>query len=271
MKREELFDFFDHQLSGWTLARENYSSLERVRKKPFKVGGLEGYVQFNPARAVSTLAKLDAASIKKRNCFLCESNRFPEQKGLPILQDMELLVNPFPILPYHFTIVCSDHIPQQFNIDTAYALAEKLPGMVVFFNDSGAGASAPDHLHYQAVPKELMPLVKLIESSGDKSAHSAESSDPFLILRDPSQIYEKEAPYNIFVWNTADKGSFFAAVPRKCHRPDVFFKEPPMRRAVSPGALDMAGVIVTPYEEDFEAISESDIRDIYNQVAFKNE
>ena len=65
--------------------------------------------QFNPARLVSTGAKIDKATLAKRPCFLCEKNRPSEQIVLSFGEGFDILVNPFPILPVHFTIPSRHH------------------------------------------------------------------------------------------------------------------------------------------------------------------
>ena len=262
-----LLDFFDDQLKRWSFAAKNAKALENVQKKEFRLGDLNGYVQFNPSRAVSTLAKLDKNTLSSRPCFLCTGNRPKEQKAFEILPGWDLLVNPFPILPYHFTIVNKNHIPQDINNETGLRLASKLSGMVVFYNDVGAGASAPDHMHFQAVPLEELPLIRLLEKEWD---NFEELKLPFKIMTDPSKILENKRPLNCFYWQSG--GSLrFVAIWRKAHRPKAYFLEPPLRRAFSPGAIDMTGVLVTPLKEDFEAINFEDIEKIYREVAFTNE
>lgn len=263
-----LADFYKSQLDAWPVAFKNCSALQNISKKYFKASGLEGYMQFNPARAVSTLAKTDSKSILDRKCFLCSANRPKEQLAFEILPDWELLVNPFPILSYHFTICSKYHIPQKLDIETGFKLASKLPGMAVFFNDDGAGASAPDHLHFQAVPQVTLPLINKIEDSKYRDLNL-----PFKIVSDLLQIkdlQEKNIPMNVFFWKTksVEEEIKIVAIPRKSHRPRQYFLAPPARRAVSPGAIDMAGIIVTPIKEDFEALTSEDILDIYTQTGY---
>lgn len=276
-----LNDFYETQLKNWEVAANNFEALKRVKKKPFKAGDLEGYVQFNPARKSSTIAKVDPESIKVRKCFLCEENRPEEQLKMEILEDFDLLVNPFPILPYHFTIASRHHIPQEYIPETGIKLAKKLPGMVVFYNDPGAGASAPDHLHFQAVPKKSLPLINLIEEEWDKENNKDSGIPhipldlPFEVLvlsghlaTDPNLFPQKwPHPINAFFWRDEEKDYVRTlTIGRNAHRPDCYFLEPPLRRAFSPGAIDMAGVLVTPFEEDFNKITDPEIYDIYRQV-----
>lgn len=263
---KELLDFFDHQLENWKLAYDNFQFLRDVKKKPFSVGSLQGYVQFNPARAVSTMAKVGKEEIRNRKCFLCKDNRPSEQLAMEILPDWELLVNPFPILPYHFTISNRNHTPQVFKYEDGLKLSGTLPGMVVFFNGDGAGASAPDHLHYQAVPIEELPLVSLIEKERIENINRLNL--PFQIIADKEEAEKREQPINGFFWKSPENGETrFIAIPRTAHRPKLFYLEDENRRRVSPGAIDMAGVIVTPFEEDYLNLSSQEIAQIYRDVA----
>lgn len=264
MTREEIREFYDSQLKDWELAYRNVNALQNVETKDFAVGDLKGKIQFNPARAVSSLAKTDAASIAARKCFLCSNNRPREQRIIEILPEWELLVNPYPILPYHFTIASCHHTNQVLPIETGFKLAEKLQGMVVFYNDSGAGASAPDHLHFQAVPKDLLPLVKIMDKKGDDLESIGEL--PFKVITDIEELGKVSLPVNAYFW-ISDKGKRrFMAIPRGAHRPSEYYKDVPERRAISPGAIDMAGVLVCPIKEDFDAITNQDIAKILKQV-----
>lgn len=297
MKREAVIEFFETEIRNWELARNNFQALECVLKKPFKCGDMQGYVQFNPARSVSSLAKVDKESIKNRKCFLCSDNRPKKQRAIKLLSDWNLLVNPYPILPFHFTIANDGHIPQKLQIQTGTRLAKELEGFVVFFNDDGAGASAPDHMHFQAVSFEHLPLIRLIN---DNWPEKEKLNLPFKILTDPDLIKKCQFPMNVYFWSTEinetsmkqkeenEKGCYYEsdgkeiliekgeenpeirilAIPRKAHRPEEFYKGPPLRRAFSPGALDMAGIMVTPIENDFNAITSQEIENIYRQVGF---
>lgn len=261
----DIIDFFNVQLQTWDLASANYSKLKDVLKKPVNLGFIEGIVQYNPGRAVSTLAKVDKNSIKERRCFLCKENRELRQLYLDILPGWELLVNPFPILPYHFTIAGKTHTRQKLYIEEGKKLADALPGMVVFFNSEGAGASAPDHIHFQAVPLESLPLIKLLDSIPE--GEYSKLCLPYAIINNPSMLTDTHTLANAYFWKDREGRSRFGAIKRKAHRPLAYFKDPPERIAVSPGAVDMAGLIVTPFEEDFHKISDKDILSIYKEVA----
>jgi len=153
-------DLFHEQVSNWSLARTNFAGLKTIRTKSFDFGDFEVNVQFNPARIVSSGAKVDAKTIAERECFLCAANRPAEQRALEF-GNYEILVNPFPIFPEHFTIPHKEHINQQIKPYFAdmLELARALDEYLIFYNGPRCGASAPDHLHFQAGTKDFLPLV----------------------------------------------------------------------------------------------------------------
>lgn len=129
-----------------------------MKELPLEYGTLN--VQYNPARIVSTAAKIDKAALKKRPCFLCDTNRPSCQTSMPVLGKFQLLVNPYPILPLHLTIPTRRHTAQRLShfskmLDT---ITWNLPGMFVFYNGARCGASAPDHAHLQAGQRGLVPI-----------------------------------------------------------------------------------------------------------------
>lgn len=276
-----LVEVRDHQLGFWQLAQKNYDNLGHVERRPFCIGALKGAVQFNPDRIVSTGAKVDKESIAKRKCFLCAGNRPPEQLSEEILPGWEFLINPFPILPLHFTIAATQHIPQDCIPIDAIAMAEKLPGMTIFFNGARAGASAPDHLHCQAVMTSELPLMRYLEDGGDPAAlpfcveYGVITRDPLGLVKMAELVDVKGIDkvtgepdkdlVNAYFWIGKDNLLRIAVIPRSAHRPECY---PDMM--VSPGAIDMAGIIVVPRSEDFAAITDSDIARIYDDVAVRH-
>mgnify|MGYP001540535144 FL=1 len=104
------------QLASWETARNNYAALSGVRVKELNVNGIPYKVQFNPARIVSSGAKVDAKSILERKCFLCPANLPPVQKGIPFGGHYNILVNPFPIFPRHLTVPELAHTPQRLSL-----------------------------------------------------------------------------------------------------------------------------------------------------------
>lgn len=285
------------QLAQWPEAKKNYDALMQARRKPLTLGSLDAAVQFNAGRIRSTAANVDKMAIAQRPCFLCKTNRPVEQIVHPILPGWEMLVNPYPIFPIHFTIVSERHEPQAQCPPEIVSIAEKLPGMAVFFNGAKAGASAPDHLHLQAVLKDELPLMRLVERlhSSDKS-EMVESPDlapdlPFYfisgIIRQDSkgpvvmasahmtggpnangELHDPEL-VNKFYWIDSDGAMRFVIVPRRAHRPACYFAEGEAQRLVSPGAIDMAGVMIVAREEDFNALDQASVAEIYSQVALK--
>ncbi len=160
---QKVKNLFAEQLNTWELARNNYAALAGVRVKELNVAGIPYKVQFNPARLVSSGAKVDAKSIKERKCFLCPGNRPQEQKGIPFLGHYQILINPFPIFPRHLTIPEMEHTEQRIatRFGDMLELAKELTDYVVFYNGPKCGASAPDHAHFQAGNKGFMPIEQI--------------------------------------------------------------------------------------------------------------
>lgn len=171
----ELQSLLKRQLAGWPEAARRYRDLREVQTKEITIGGMPVRVQYNPARAVSTLARTDAASIAARPCFLCRGNRPQQQVALPFEgcdgRRYEILVNPFPIFPEHFTIPAVDHVPQRIagRFPDMLRLAEAFPDMTVFYNGPESGASAPDHFHFQMGCKGFLPVERHFGLLGPKT------------------------------------------------------------------------------------------------------
>lgn len=281
---------FDDQLAAWPLARQNYQALGKTERRKIQIGDLTVGIQHNPARIVSTAAKTDAGTLAQRPCFLCEVNRPAIQKELPIADGWDLLLNPFPIFPIHYTIVSTTHRPQEGLSLDMVEMAEKLPGHTVFFNGKKAGASCPDHLHCQAVMTGELPLMHLAEEkhAHDKKERVATSADlgldmPFsfksiIVTPDPEGMrilasleeiigkeYVEEGRLNLFVWIDTHGLLRIVAVPRNAHRPSCYGTENPGQHLVSPGCIDMAGVIIAPRKEDYDSLTATDIRSIYTE------
>ncbi len=283
-----MIEYIDQQLSDWPLARENYQALGKTERRQFKLGDLTVGIQHNPARMISTAAKTDAKTLSARPCFLCKENRPPQQVGMEIADGWELLINPYPIFPTHFTIVSKTHCPQDgFPLDMV-SMAEKLPGHTIFFNGKCAGASCPDHLHCQAVKTHELPLMQLIEQrhsieSGKTATHKTLKLDvPYgfvslIVTPDLDGMqqlarleetiglkYISEGKFNAFVW--LDKSGLLriVAVLRNAHRPKCYGSGVG-QRMISPGCIDMAGVLIAPLKKDYDEISEDEVRKIYSE------
>lgn len=288
----QYLDFIEQQLAVWPQARERYHALGHTRRRRFRIGDFEGAFQFNPARIVSTAAKTDAASVAARPCFLCKANRPAEQLVVPLSQNWELAVNPFPIFPVHFTLISTTHQPQAAPPIEMAAFAEQFPDLVFFFNGASGGASAPDHLHLQAVLKSELPIIGLAEANHPSSLPGIMRSDmwgldlPFIFLsavisddEEGGRDYLKMLALtggdaegkpdrglrNVFCWKGPDGLIRMIVVPRRKHRPSCFGSGPG-QLLVAPGAIDMAGVVILPREEDFNSISDIQLKNIYQEV-----
>lgn len=290
---ESINDFYDTQFRQWPELKERYDELLSAERRIVKVDGMNIGLQFNPGRIRSTAAKTDESSLARRTCFLCKANRPKEQLSLGILDGWDWLINPFPIFPVHFTIVSKAHEPQEEIPLDMVAAADAAPCLVFFYNGARSGASAPDHLHFQATLKEEMPLLRVVEKyhPAEKSGILTSADFPvslpvaFLsltILPDPEgmqllsilpKLYGFDATtgapdpgmVNVIVWLDEARRLRVVVFPRKAHRPECFVRNDESQRMVSPGAVDMAGMIILPRKEDFDILSPEEIASIYNQ------
>ena len=287
--------FFAHQLDTWDEIRQRYEALKHVGLK--QLGHRQ--LQYNPARMVSTGAQIDRQTIAQRACFLCEKNRPEEQLTIDLGDDFELMVNPFPVLPMHFTIVRKTHVPQTIleNYTEIHRLLELFPELFVFYNGPMSGASAPDHMHFQAGIGQELPLMTVLRKlekeqqvlikQGNGSSLSMFNSVSFnaFVIKSKAQetemalfkqLYdampvregEKEPRMNIVAWRDGSE-DVIVVLPRDNHRPACYFEEGDRRMVISPGALDMAGLIITPREEDFNRMSEDKLISILKEVSIK--
>lgn len=292
---ETISSFIEGQLAVWPLAKSNFDNLRQIRRKGVKTGELDTVAQLNPARIRSTGADVSKEAVEARPCFLCAKNRPEEQIRVDWLGEWDLLVNPYPILPVHFTIVSKTHSPQnEIPLEMA-AMAEYAPSLAIFFNGAKAGASAPDHLHCQAVLKSELPIVRLAEHIHPASCRGWMSSEEFgmdlpfhfmsaVVTRDlDGMLALSKVPeafginadgnrdkglVNAFFWMGDDGLLRIIIIPRRAHRPPHYFLPEGKRLMISPGALDMAGLLVFPREEDFERIDSNTVRAVYSAVGF---
>ncbi len=257
----EQLDFFSRQLAVWTEARQRYEALAQVKVKTFEVDGRKLKVQWNPTRIVSTGAKIDKASLAERPCFLCANNRPAVQEAVPLLNGRyELLINPFPILPHHFTIPSTTHQPQRIkeNYLDMMKITQQLSDLMVFYNGPSCGASAPNHLHFQAgdrIVREPFSPAKRIEA---RTPEESDARFQQLYASLPCPEGQPEPMMNLLAWTEEKEGAPMLVtyvIPRTKHRPDCYFAEGEKQMLVSPGALDMAGLIITPREEDFNRMT----------------
>jgi len=286
-----------HQWEHFPMAKGFHDALTGVREKRLCVSGTGVRVQFNPARIVSSAAKVDAKSIQERKCFLCEANLPVEQKGLPFGADYIMLCNPFLIFPEHLTVPHLQHTDQRISgrVGDMLALADELSDFVIFYNGPQCGASAPDHFHFQAGNKGFLPLETelqtILSESGIRVLHTSGldvyrirpfGANALLMLADDSNAlvdcFEKafaflsalspekpEPMMNVLAWKVEERYCL-VLFPRILHRPSQFFAEGEDNILLSPAAVDLGGVFITPLEKDFLKIEAEDIVDILTQI-----
>lgn len=283
MEDSSISRFFNRQMEKWADARHRFRDLKHVETHQLS-DHLK--VQWNPARIVSTGAKIDKKTLGDRPCFLCDKNRPKEQISKQIDERFLLLVNPFPILPVHFTIPARKHQPQSIykNYGEMHRFLSLHSELMVFYNGPKCGASAPDHLHFQAGTSGILPLqanwqrlsrnlTDIISLNDDEKIalihdfvvpafviiSKSEDSDEALFHRlyksMPVRGDETEPMMNIIAWRKGDE-YISVVIPREKHRPEAYFAEGDAQMMVSPGALDMSGLIITPREEDFRKLTE---------------
>ena len=287
----------EEQKNSWPQLSKGYEGLQSVRVRDLVCDGFSVRLQFNPARIVSSDAKVDARSIKERKCFLCIENLPAEQKGIVYREKFLVLCNPAPIFERHYTVSCVTHIPQELahSIGTLLLLAKDLsPDFAVFYNGPKCGASAPDHLHFQASPAGTIPVeidsrmsdrrsllkkggsvsywtlrnygreVLLVESNDPKELESALTG----ILKTLKTILSVTDEPMVNVICTYDENLWRVIIfPRRKHRPDVYFLEGEAKVLVSPASVDIGGLVVTPMEKDFLGIAPLLIEDIFREVS----
>lgn len=298
----EIIDaFITRQLDAWEQARNNYAALKNVEVKELDVDGMNIKVQFNPARIVSSAAKVDAKSLQERKCFLCSENRPGVQEGIDWEENYTILVNPFPIFPRHLTIPDKRHTLQliQGRIADMVSLAADLKGFTVFYNGPKCGASAPDHMHFQAGNSDFLTLPANIDnidlqplqvSADGEAVLSVSSGLPlnFFVIDTTDatsaqelfdRLYnamevpsgEKEPMMNILCYVTEEGEARVVIIPRKRHRPSFYGTEGNDCMLLSPASVDMGGVFITPREEDFLKLNSDIIRKVYDELCLNED
>lgn len=294
---EQALDLLHEQQKSWKTAGDNYLALENVKSKVLDFDTFKIKVQFNPARLVSSAAKVDEKSIQERKCFLCSKNLPEEQKALPFGLNYQVLVNPFPIFPEHFTIPIIEHQDQRIlsRFEDMLDMAKALDQFTIFYNGPKCGASAPDHAHFQAGNRGFLPIEKewkvvdqeLIYMKPGLSLYvlknylrntlviEAESKEGSICLFE--KIYqllevkpgEDEPMLNLLTWY--EDGWWITCIfPREKHRPTCYFAEGDANLLISPASVDMGGVLITPLEKDFDKITAGDIQAIFKEVVISD-
>jgi hypothetical protein len=287
----------EEQKRSWPQLAAGYASLDQVRLREVRCRGFTVFLQFNPGRIASTGARVDDQSVRERPCFLCVENLPPLQKGILYKGEFLILCNPAPIFPQHFTISSVQHLPQALepSMDSFLDLARDLsPKFTLFYNGPRCGASAPDHIHFQASPFGTIPVEKdalegwrrvfrkkldsvsvwTLKEYG-RTVLVIESPDEerlvgFLVLligglRKLTEVAEE--PMMNILCSFDDPNWRIIFFPRRKHRPTVYFREGEDRVLISPAAVDMGGLIITPVQGDFERVDATLIEGMFQEVS----
>ncbi len=298
---QELDKFINDQLSVWPLAAANFRALKSVKSRQLEVDGLLCTVQCNPRRILSSTADTSPEAIASRKCFLCAENRPPEQFHLKFEgrkgRMYNIQVNPYPIFPGHLVIVREEHIPQEIwhHFPDMLDFSVKYKDYTVFYNGPGSGASAPDHLHFQAVPRLSLPLERAVDVFLDnpgtplasvkdatlyrysgftegvfalKATTSKSLAKLFYRLLDCTDRVEgdTEPKFNLFAYFRDGEYRAFVTL-RAEKRSHHFYSEGPDHLTISPGAADMAGFFVAPFEEDFDKVNRASLEEMLSEVS----
>jgi hypothetical protein len=292
MLSDKVDRIFDKQLAEWPMAGNNYAALKDVKVRSCMVDGIPLHMQFNPARVVSSSAKVDAKSLSERKCFLCAENRPPEQRSIKWGR-YSVLVNPYPIFKRHLTVADSVHTPQRIagRMADMVRLAQELCGYTVFYNGPKCGASAPDHMHFQAGSMDFLVLPSMVldnkrktvlEFGGDSlsvvdslpmrffviEADTPEAAEKFfdaLYEALPVQPGDDEPMMNILSFDMPN-ATYVVVVPRKRHRPSFYGTEGDDTMLFSPASVDMGGLFVMPREKDYNRMNRDLARRVYSEV-----
>ncbi len=322
MSSEKAMKLLDKQLPLWETARKNYEDLDKVVTGEFVLGKCRLSAQYNPARMVSTGAKVDETSVKRRPCFLCEVNRPAEQLSYPLLRKYYLLVNPNPIFPQHYTMPLRHHRVQTIkdHYEDMMEIAVKMKDFLIFYNGPKCGASAPDHMHFQAGSCGIVPLQRdwtdiykpirsrlwpisetecleaikleaMADSTGVFSLRDYVCPGFVIITRTPyankvlfDKLYkampvkegDMEPMMNILAWvqpSSVDGSQRIVSIiiPRSKHRPDCYFYEDEDKILVSPGAIDMGGLLIVPRAEDYAKMNAEKIKSIIQECGISRD
>lgn len=296
--QDQVNELFEQQLSVWEMARNNFEGLKTVQIREFDFDGFGVKVQFNPARMVSSGAKVDAKTIAQRKCFLCAANRPEVQRGIE-WRDYDILINPFPIFTRHLTIPRREHVDQRLvpYISDMFDLARELPDFVVFYNGPKCGASAPDHMHFQAGNADFLPLVSdyfNLKAKGKctkqctidgadvytidnylRVVYCIESADAEALRQAFMKLYnswvkeEGVEPMMNVVCLYRDGKWYLFVIPRGAFRPWQYTAEGEKQLLVSPATVEVSGLFITPVKEHFERITKDDVVDILTQCTIK--
>lgn len=296
---EKMQALLEVQIYQWEQCRQGYAYLKDAGFKEYNCNTYNVIVQFNPGRIISSTAKVDSNSIRLRKCFLCKHNRPSQQQDIETVNGFVILCNPAPIFSSHFTISHIDHIPQSIleHFESILIISKELgPEITVTYNGPQSGASAPDHLHFQAFTSGIMPVESAVKENGrvesirqglgvvrmyDRTILVLQGDSSSMLCKDFANIYSSFAEVVTTGWNREpllnlivryEENRWLVLVfLRKRHRPDYYFKQGKEQFIISPGAVDMGGLLIVPRREDFDRLTVGLIQDIYRQVSLEEE
>lgn len=300
MNDQDLEQLHTSQMQQFQLARKNFAGLQQVVYRNISFGSFSIRLQYNPARLISTGARVDPATLQSRPCFLCKNHLPAGQHGVAYGKHLHIFVNPYPIFNRHFTVPANNHVPQliRTHFQDLLDLTFEFPGFTTFYNGPQCGASAPDHFHFQMIPRNILPLEEEAESPRlRKIIHQQDyysvsilenylreviilqASDAQLLSRlfnSVQQIigetvpFEEEPRLNLLAWFENCQWTL-CIFPRQQRRPWQFFAEGEEKILFSPGCVDMAGVIIAPRKEDFDKYSAPLLADLFRQITITPE
>lgn len=296
-------DLLNQQKNVWKELSDNYREFENVKSRELSCTDYKVILQYNPNRIFSTTANTDAQTIQSRECFLCIKNLPQNQQGILWQDKFLILCNPVPIFSYHYTISNILHEYQELEryLDELLALSSNLyPDFTLIYNGPECGASAPDHMHFQAIPRRKLPVendavdmkrrkrlyyknhvavstlanygrMVLIVESSDKSSLIKFLNEFFLCWKKTYNMPTDKEPKMNLLCSYQEEIWRLIIFPRSKHRPDVYFKKDDEQILVSPASIDMGGIIITPKEKDFNTLDAKAIETIYTEVSEKAE
>lgn len=294
---ENVEELIDCQFENWDLVYANYCALNNVKTRELYVNDFDIYIQFNPERIRSTAAEIDAATLKARPCFLC--NRPKEQQSITHYDDFDILVNPYPISHGHLTIPFKRHNEQQILpfYEDMLVFAYDLRNYSIIYNGPKCGASAPDHMHFQAIKRSSLPIEENIRRASKEiimqrqnttlyalndymtsvliiaSSNVQEAAWTFNHLYEQLEVKEgdSEPMMNVVAWVNDDNVSYTCIFLRKELRPSCFYAEGDANILISPATVEMAGLFITPLEKDYEKVTAADLETILKEVSISEE
>ena len=302
---KELNKFIKDQLSVWQLASSNFRALKTAPSREVDVFGLKCRIQYNPRRVISSTADTSPAAIASRKCFLCADNRPKEQFHLGFEgrkgRKYHIQINPYPIFRGHLVIVRDEHIPQEIwhHFPDMLDFAARYKDYLVFYNGPSSGASAPDHLHFQAIPKHNLPLEDVVDEFLDhpgeplatvkdaslykfdgyargvfalKATTSKSLAKLFYRLLDCTDRGkgEEEPMFNLYAY--VKNGEYRTiVVMRSAKRSHHFYSEGADHLTISPGAADIAGLFVAPFREDYDKADTALLEELLSEVCISED